>query len=178
MSTSFTDMADAVLGQDGDAFGLRYAVNHDSDSENSTAGATAVWPLAFNRKMEADPSLLSANDLSEHYPAVYIDPQGDFPTIVTRGKHGECTFTAVIYVVGLQADGVTPKRSGRLLAAKVVENIRKCSRLNLDWIDDVQITGMPDDPFTKQLHLLIPELCAGACKVVVTAKGLEWDDYV
>lgn len=172
--TQFYEAVNQVIGTDGDDFGLRYAVNHDDASEDSTAGATAIHDLDFKLKMEADPSLLAGKDISDNYPAVYFDPVGNHPDIVTRGQHGECTFVVNIYVVAANTAGVAPKQAGRTLAAKVAENIRACDRLNLVWIDDVEVRGLLDDPFTKQLHLLIPSLYAGGLQVVVYAKGLTW----
>ena len=174
MSTGFTDAVNQVIGQDGDAFGLRYAVNHDDASINSTAGITVTHALTFNLKMEADPSLLSSNDLSTEFPAVYFNPVGNFPNIVTRGDHSELMFTVDVYVVAENTNDTSPREAGRLLAAKVIENVMGTDKLELAWIDSVECLGVLDDPFTQQLHLLLPRLYAGGARFVVNARGLSW----
>lgn len=174
MSTTFLEAIEQVIGKDGDEFGFRYAVNHDSDSESSTAGESAIYPLTFNSKMEADPSLMSSQDLSADFPAVYFNPIGNYPDMVTRGNHSEATFTVAIYIVTAQVAGATPRQTGREWAVKVLENIMALDKLNLDWVDVVEPRGVLDDPFTQQLHLLLPRLCAGGLMFNVKASGIVW----
>ncbi len=174
MSETLLDAVNSIIGQDGDDFGFRYAVNHDDASTDSTAGATAEYALEFKLKMEADPSLMSSQDLSTDFPAVYFNPVGSYPAFTTRGDHTEASFTVDIYVVAENTNGVSPREAGRELAVKVVENIMALDKLGLTWVDSVECLGVLDDPFTQQLHLLLPRMYAGGARFVVWCRGMTW----
>jgi len=138
-----------------------------------TAGDTAVHDLTINRRVEAPPDEF-LDDADAHYPGVFFQTVGNFPEVVTRGKHGECTFTVRIYYVGENQNNTRPRETGRLRAIQIMENIEATDRLELEWADSVEWLGLLDDPFTQRLHLWLPRFYAGCTVHRVTARGLTF----
>lgn len=168
---SLSDAINGVIGPVGATSGFRWAVNHDSASVDSTAGATAVHALSFKRKMEARPVLMM-NDADENFPGVFFERVGNWPETMYRGKHGECSFTVRVYVVKENVNNTRPIEEANELAVQVVENIVASDKLALDWVDSVEWLGNISDPFTQDLHLVLPRWCAGGCTFRVNCKGL------
>lgn len=169
---TLVEAVNQIIGQPGDECGFRYAVNH---SDGETAGITAKYALTFKRKIEAPPILLM-EDPASNFPGCFFEIEGDFPSVFTRGTHGEGLFTVKIYVVGEMANNTRPKEAGRELAVKVSENINASDNLNLDWVDHIEWRGLVDDPFTQQLHLVCRDYYAGGTKFSVFCKGITLND--
>ena len=175
MSTSLSDAVNQVVGITGGSTGFRWAVNHSTTSVDSAPGATAPHQLTIKRKMEAPPIVfVQQNKETEYFPGVFFEIVGNFPDTNIRGGHGEISFSVKVIWVGENTNNTRPKEQGRLMAVKLTENIAASNKLGLTWVDSVEWRGLVDDPFTQQLHLLIPEYYAGATLFTVFAKGLTF----
>lgn len=170
MSTDLHDAVNMIIGAPGVASGLRYAVNH---SITSAPGATAPHQLTIPNKVEARP-ILFMDDPTNHYPGVFFETVGDFPSVENRGDHAEALFTVIVYYVGATAAGDRPREAGRLKACQLLENIMATNKLELTFVDGVFWLGHVADPFTQDLHLILPDYYACGTRVQIVCRGVTY----
>jgi hypothetical protein len=149
--------------------GLRYYSNY---SLTATPGASAPNALTIPVKAEANP-LTFLDDPDAHFPGLYFQIRGMFPSTIVRGKHYECTFRVRCYFIDKLVTGQYQEEQARIHAVALTENVMGADRLGLDWIDSIVWDGCDyDNDIADMINFYLPDYFCGATHFTINASGL------
>lgn len=163
---SLSTAINQILGTPTQTSGARYYSNW---STTSTPGVSAPNALTLDRKVEAEPPLF-IDDPTDHYPGVYFETLGAFPSAQLRGQHYDVIFNVRVYYVAKATTNTRPKETAREMAIKLTENILGSDKLGLSFVSSVEWGGLDEDnQVSKYLPLLFQEFYASATRIIVKA---------